>query len=89
LLGRLGGEEFAVVLPESDHPAAAHTAERLRAAVETLQFSVEDGSNLKITTSVGIAILATAGESLDSLLARADTALYTAKREGRNRVVVS
>jgi diguanylate cyclase (GGDEF)-like protein len=89
LLGRLGGEEFAVVLPESDHNAAAHTAERLRAAVEGLDFPFEDGSGLRITTSVGIAILSTAGETLDSLLARADSALYAAKGEGRNRVVVS
>jgi len=88
LLGRLGGEEFAVVLPESDQKAAGHTAERLRAAVEALAFPFEDGTTLKITTSVGIAILASVGETLDSLLARADTALYTAKREGRNRVVV-
>jgi two-component system cell cycle response regulator len=89
LLGRLGGEEFAVVLPESDQNAAKHTAERLRAAVEALEFPFEDGTTMKITTSVGIAILAGAGETLDSLLARADTALYTAKGEGRNRVVVS
>lgn len=89
LLGRLGGEEFAVVLPESDHNAASHTAERLRAAVEALEFPFEDGTLLKITTSVGIAILSTVGETLDSLLARADSALYTAKREGRNRVVVN
>lgn len=89
LLGRLGGEEFAVVLPESDNNAAIHTAERLRASVEALEFPFEDGTTLKITTSVGIAILASVGETLDSLLARADTALYTAKGEGRNRVVVS
>ena len=89
LLGRLGGEEFAVMLPESDHNAATHTAERLRASVEALIFPLEDGSNLKITTSVGIAILAGVGETLDSLLARADNALYIAKGEGRNRVVIS
>ena len=89
LLGRLGGEEFAVVLPESDSVAAAYTAERLRAAVEVLDFPLEDGTSLKITTSVGIAILAGAGETLDNLLARADGALYTAKRDGRNRVAVS
>jgi diguanylate cyclase (GGDEF)-like protein len=89
LLGRLGGEEFAVVLPEADDSAAAHTAERLRQAVEALQFPFEDGTVLRITTSVGIAILAATGETLDSLLARADGALYAAKRQGRNRVVVS
>ncbi len=89
LLGRLGGEEFAAVLPESDAKAAGFTAERLRAAVEALDFTLEDGSKLKITTSVGIAILTNGEETLDHLLARADAALYTAKREGRNKVVAS
>lgn len=87
LLGRLGGEEFAVILPEAEEKAALQTGERLRAAVEALQFPFEDGTLLQITTSVGIAILANGGESLDSLLARADAALYEAKRGGRNRVV--
>jgi diguanylate cyclase (GGDEF)-like protein len=89
LLGRLGGEEFAVVLPEADQDAATHTAERLRLAVEALQFPFEDGSVLRITTSVGIATMALTGESLDSLLARADSALYAAKHQGRNRVVIN
>jgi diguanylate cyclase (GGDEF)-like protein len=88
LLGRLGGEEFAVMLPETEQSAAALTAERLRAAVETLKFPFEDGTVLRITTSVGIAIFSPTGDSLDSLLARADSALYTAKREGRNRTVI-
>ncbi len=88
LLGRLGGEEFAVVLPEAEEKAAWQTAERLRAAVESLQFPFEDGTVLRITTSVGISILSASGESLDSLLARADSALYEAKGEGRNRVVL-
>jgi diguanylate cyclase (GGDEF)-like protein len=88
LLGRLGGEEFAVVLPEAEQGAAMHTAERLRLAVEALQFPFDDGTVLKITTSVGIAILLSNGESLDSLLARADGALYAAKGQGRNRVVI-
>ena len=77
-----------VVLPETERSAAALTAERLRSAVESLEFPFEDGTELRITTSVGISILAAAGESLDSLMARADGALYEAKREGRNRVVI-
>ena len=89
LLGRLGGEEFAAVLPESDAKAAGFTAERLRAAVEALDFTLEDGTPLRITTSVGIAIVANGEETLDNLLARADAALYTAKRDGRNKVVAS
>jgi diguanylate cyclase (GGDEF)-like protein len=88
LLGRLGGEEFAVVLPESEQNAASQTAERLRQAVEKLQFPFEDGTALQITTSLGIAVMAAPGETLDGLLARADSALYAAKRQGRNRVIV-
>jgi diguanylate cyclase (GGDEF)-like protein len=87
LLGRLGGEEFAVILPEAELAAAMQTGERLRGSVEALRFPIESGKVLHITASVGIAILNGGGESLDSLLARADAALYAAKGQGRNRVV--
>ena len=89
LLGRLGGEEFAVVLPEADQAAAEQTAERLRSAVEAMAIPLADGSHIRLTASVGIAMPAeSATEPLDGMLARADTALYTAKHGGRNRVVV-
>jgi diguanylate cyclase (GGDEF)-like protein len=88
LLGRMGGEEFAVVLPETNPTAAANTAERLRAAVEALAFPLEDGTALCLTASVGIGVASPEGETLDSLLARADEGLYAAKRGGRNRVIV-
>ena len=85
MLGRVGGEEFAILLPQTGLVAAAEVAERLRAAVEQDSVPRPDGAPLRITISIGVAALQGA-ESLDTLVSRADTALYQAKRAGRNRV---
>lgn len=85
-MGRVGGEEFAVLLPDTDAGGAAMAAERLRSAVEASGNDAINGRHL--TVSIGAASLR-AGESLDQLLVRADSALYTAKLEGRNRVVLA
>ena len=79
VLGRLGGEEFLAVLPDTDAAAAARAAERLRAAV------ADAGGRVRVTASVGWAVLQP-GEQPDDLVRRADDALYTAKQEGRDRV---
>jgi two-component system, cell cycle response regulator len=79
VLGRLGGEEFLALLPDTDAVAAARTAERLRAAV------AEAGGPVAVTASVGWAVLED-GEEPDEVVRRADTALYAAKAAGRNRV---
>src|SRR5207237_7577115 len=79
---RYGGEEFVVLLPETDADAAVETAERIRARVAT-----EGLAGGSITLSVGIAEFPTHGDSPESLIAAADGALYRAKREGRDRVV--
>jgi two-component system cell cycle response regulator len=79
VLGRLGGEEFLAVLPDTDAEAAASAAERLRAAVAGA------GGPVPVTASVGWAVL-TGAEEPDDLVRRADTALYAAKAEGRDRV---
>ena len=79
VLGRLGGEEFLALLPDTDAEAAARTGERLRAAVE------EAGGPVPLTASVGWAVLDD-GEAPDALVRRADAALYDAKAAGRNRV---
>lgn len=83
MVGRLGGEEFAVVLPHTDLRGAVEVAQRLRAAVEALE--VAPGSVQKVTASFGVAFLDDDVEDFDALLARADTALYAAKTQGRNR----
>ena len=83
LVGRLGGEEFVVVLPDAGTAAALQRAEQLRAAVAALRFEVA-GRRVPLTVSIG---LATAGaESFADLLRRADHAMYAAKHAGRNRV---
>jgi diguanylate cyclase (GGDEF)-like protein len=83
---RYGGEEFAVLLPERDFPAANGVAKRLRQGVESLKIPLEGGGNVAITVSVGIAISPDDGASAQELVAAADAALYDAKRGGRNRV---
>lgn len=76
-IGRFGGEEFVIVLPDATASVAMMVAERVRAAIEA------GGDNPCVTISIGVAELAI-GETCDTLLRRADQALYVAKREGRN-----
>jgi len=84
---RYGGEEFLVVMPETDLSAAALAAERLRRRIASDPFPIQRGKQaMEVTISVGIAALAE-GEDPASVLKRADEALYRAKRDGRNRVV--
>ncbi|HZP66748.1 MAG TPA: GGDEF domain-containing protein [Rudaea sp.] len=85
LFGRLGGEEFVVVLPDADETAALASAERLRQAVEQAEFSAERRA-VPLRISIGVAIDAP-DDDFASLLRRADQALYAAKRAGRNRVI--
>lgn len=83
--GRLGGEEFVLVLTQTDIQGASNVAERLRAALESEDFSDLHG-DLKVTVSIGVSSYRT-GEALDTTLSRADACLYVAKSRGRNRVV--
>ncbi|MEB2846078.1 PleD family two-component system response regulator [Rhizobiales bacterium RZME27] len=85
---RYGGEEFVVVMPDTDPAQAATIAERLRAMVETQPFHIRSlGINLTVTASLGIAGNEPGVETPDQLLKQADLALYEAKNGGRNRVV--
>ena len=83
--GRIGGEEFAVLLAGADEMSARVFAERLRAKVETTPLQLAQHS-VPVTVSIGIAVLTAMDESADETLIRADQALYRAKRGGRNRV---
>jgi len=87
LLFRYGGEEFTVILPATDAKAALHVAERIRAATEAAVF--EEGTiDLKLTISVGVATCPDV-PSIHDLMVDADKALYAAKHQGRNRVILS
>ncbi len=89
LAARLGGEEFVVVLPETDEEFAAHVAERLRRNIADEPFSIAvDPSKLDVTCSIGVA-QSVEGDTPDDLLKRADDALYAAKRQGRDRVITA
>jgi two-component system, cell cycle response regulator len=89
LVARLGGEEFVVVMPETDLAIAAAVAERLRAAVAREAFSLKaTGEKVPVTISIGVTAAAGRNEERDETLKRADDALYAAKSRGRNCVVV-
>lgn len=87
LAGRLGGEEFAILLLGADAGQAREFAERLRGAVAA-DGLIHDGTRLRVTVSIGLTEVppAAGGQSADAVLARADAALYRAKANGRNRV---
>jgi diguanylate cyclase (GGDEF)-like protein len=87
LVGRLGGEEFVVLMPDADAIAGAAGAERLRIAVERSVFRVND-QTVPLRVSIGVAALRDPRDDFAALLRRADHALYEAKRAGRNRVVL-
>ena len=89
LLGRLGGEEFAAILPETDLQQAQQVAERVRNSVQALSFTSADGSRVRLTLSIGVAARREGELRLEDLLARADRALYRAKAGGRNRTEIA
>jgi diguanylate cyclase (GGDEF)-like protein len=85
LVGRLGGEEFAILMPDTDEIQARIACERLRGAISGRTIRLGTGEDVAITLSTGVALLA-AGDDRDRLVKRADGALYQAKEGGRNQV---
>ena len=87
-VGRIGGEEFGVLLPETELGAAASVAERLRLGMKVIRpgGSATTGT---VTMSIGVAQWRAGHEDFEELMARADGALYQAKRDGRNQVVTA
>ncbi len=86
-VARYGGEEFVVVLPETGVDGAVHFAERLRERIAATEFQAGLGTPLALTASIGVSLFPGPRiTSVDDLLAAADTALYKAKSDGRNRV---
>jgi two-component system cell cycle response regulator len=87
---RLGGEEFVVVMPDTDAALALVVGERLRQRIATDTFNVPNSNGgIDVTVSIGIASLVSSADTPEALLKRADDALYRAKRAGRNRVAAA
>jgi diguanylate cyclase (GGDEF)-like protein len=82
---RFGGEEFAVVMPGSSAGSTAGVAERIRQRIEAHRLGSPDLADLRVTASIGLSV--SGDTSADELVNRADQALYSAKRAGKNRVV--
>jgi diguanylate cyclase (GGDEF)-like protein len=90
VIGRIGGEEFAIFLPQTDRSGAIQLAETLRCAIENLNPLIDSGSlhsgSLHITASIGVAACEAHADNIQALQQRADHAMYVAKQHGRNRV---
>lgn len=85
-VGRYGGEEFLILLPETGQFKASQTAERLRYVIEATTIMLENNYEIPVTASIGVATSSRFNESPQELISLADKALYAAKRSGRNNV---
>lgn len=88
IIGRLGGEEFAIILPETSSKKAVEVAERLREAVANTKVTPPVGLPIQFTVSIGVTSLDQKDANIDMLLDQADKAMYQAKKTGRNKVCV-
>ena len=86
---RYGGEEMTLVLPESPLEATAKKAEEIRAAIAQLQLNYEDEQLIKVTSSFGVACFPNQGNTVEKIIQAADIALFQAKKNGRNQVIIS
>lgn len=86
IAGRYGGEEFAIILPETNASGAKLVGERIRSLISKMPFPLPNGSKIGLTVSMGIACFPSCADNIEQLIERADTALYSAKNAGRNLV---
>ncbi len=86
--GRIGGEEFAIILPQTSAQKTVEIAERLRKTVKSIVIPIDDNNQLTLTVSIGIGQYSDENQSLHEVLNMADKALYQAKDQGKNRVVL-
>ena len=84
IIGRIGGEEFAIFLINADCDDTSIIAERIRKRIETIELSDESGNRISFTVSIGVTSILPSDQSIEQILKRADLALYQAKKHGRN-----
>jgi diguanylate cyclase (GGDEF)-like protein len=89
IVGRMGGEEFAILMPETDLQEAAEIAERLRETIAKCDVILEAGLPLHFSVSIGVSTMKDKEVNMDILISQADTALYQAKNTGRNKVCLA
>lgn len=89
VIGRIGGEEFAILLPETPCGEAVEVAERLRQVMENTKVPLDGGLPIRFSLSIGVTSLNSSEDNVDVLLNLADKALYKAKKSGRNKVCVT
>jgi diguanylate cyclase (GGDEF)-like protein len=87
ILGRIGGDEFGVLLVNTNSNVTDKIAEKIRRKIECLEMNADEETPVYITVSVGAAKYRFGSDTVEELIARADQALYQAKEQGRNRVV--
>jgi diguanylate cyclase (GGDEF)-like protein/PAS domain S-box-containing protein len=85
-IGRYGGDEFIIVLPQTSLKGARELAERIRINVQDTKFAMQDGKSAGTTMSIGVAFYDGTETDIDALISRIDTALYVSKRSGKNQV---
>jgi diguanylate cyclase (GGDEF)-like protein len=88
LVGRYGGEELIILLPETEREMAVTIADRLRLAIATEPIKIPEGE-VNITVSIGVGAMDENTTQLETLIARADQAMYIAKHKGRNSIAIS
>lgn len=88
MFGRWGGEEFIVLLPESNIHQASKVAERLRGNLSKIEVGSDSGALIRFTVSIGMTVVENKNDLLDDIVKKADKALYLAKNQGRNRVAI-
>lgn len=89
IIGRFGGEEFVVLMPQTVLEHAMDAAERLRVALAAAEVVIDSGETLRFTVSIGVTCLRADDADIDAVLKRADAAMYEAKNAGRNRVCLA
>ena len=87
--GRFGGEEFLIIFPQTSCDHALLPLKKISEEIQQIVFTTDDNISFRITVSIGVAEFNAKDKSIDEMIKRADTALYSAKQKGRNRIEVS